>query len=119
SHPQRKVRFFSDPRSGPMNGGRHLTGRRKDGAEFPVEISLGQVQAEAGFSTVAIRDVTARTQVERDLRAANLEELRVLNTKLVQQVSELETLTRGQQALHLELSHAQRQTAESLTLLET
>jgi PAS domain S-box-containing protein len=40
------------------------------------------------------------------------EQLRVLNTKLVQKVSELETV-------HEELRKSQRQTAESLTLLET
>lgn len=118
-HPQREVGFFSDPCAGPMNARLDLTGRRKDGTEFPVEISFGQVQTEAGLATVAIRDVTARRRVERDRREANLQELRVLNAKLVQQVSELETLTREQQALHQELRQAQRQTAESLTLLET
>jgi PAS domain S-box-containing protein len=47
------------------------------------------------------------------------EQLRVLNAKLVQKVSELETATRNQQHLHEELRVAQRETAESLTLLET
>jgi PAS domain S-box-containing protein len=116
---QRDVGFFSKPHAGPMNARLELTGRRKDGAEFPVEISISQVQDEAGFATVAIRDVTARKRIEQDLRDANVEQLRLLNGKLVQQVAELKTLTRDQQKLHEELRHAQRQTAESLILLET
>jgi PAS domain S-box-containing protein len=118
-HPSRAVGFFSEPRAGPMNARLDLTGRRKDGAEFPVEISLSQVRADAGLATVAIRDVTARKRVEQDLREANLEQLRLMSGKLVNQVSELETLTRTQHELHEELRQAQRHTAESLTLLET
>jgi PAS domain S-box-containing protein len=47
------------------------------------------------------------------------EQLRVLNAKLVQKVAELEALGLEQSRLHENLRHAQRQTAESLTLLET
>lgn len=47
------------------------------------------------------------------------EQLRVLNAKLVQKVSELEMLARNEHVLHEELRQAQRETAESLTLLET
>jgi PAS domain S-box-containing protein len=47
------------------------------------------------------------------------EQLRVLNAKLVQKVSELEVLNAEQNRLHEQLRQAERQTAESLTLLET
>ena len=47
------------------------------------------------------------------------EQLRVLNAKLVQKVSELEALNAEQSRLHEQLRQAQRHTAESLTLLET
>lgn len=47
------------------------------------------------------------------------EQLRVLNAKLVQKVSELEALNAEQDQLHEQLRQAERQTAESLTLLET
>ena len=47
------------------------------------------------------------------------EQLRVLNDKLAQKVSELERVNAEQRRLHEQLAQSQRQTAESLTLLET
>ena len=47
------------------------------------------------------------------------EQLRVLNAKLTQKVTELEALSLEQGRLHGDLRQAERQTAESLTLLET
>jgi PAS domain S-box-containing protein len=47
------------------------------------------------------------------------EQMRVLNAKLVQKVSELAALNAEQSRLHEQLRKSQRQTAESLTLLET
>jgi PAS domain S-box-containing protein len=47
------------------------------------------------------------------------EHQRVLNAKLLSQVEELERVNQEQQRLHGELLYAQRQTAESLILLET
>ena len=46
-----------------------LEGRRKDGTEFPLEISLSEWQVAAGrFYTAIIRDITARKQVDEALR---------------------------------------------------
>jgi PAS domain S-box-containing protein len=47
------------------------------------------------------------------------EHQQVLKAKLLSQVEELERVNAEQQRLHAELLHAQRQTAESLILLET
>jgi PAS domain S-box-containing protein len=113
------VGLFAEPRGRSGCAEHELTGRRKDGVEFPVEVSLRAFEADGGLATAAIRDVTVRKRVERDLNEANVEQLRVLNAELVEKLQELESVTREQRELHESLRLSQRQTAESLTLLET
>jgi PAS domain S-box-containing protein len=64
--------YFAEPRRQAIDVGRDLTARRKDGAEFPVEISLSPVQAEqGGLVTCIVRDVTARKRGEDALRESD------------------------------------------------
>lgn len=63
SHPQRRDAFRRDPQPRSLGMGADLFARRKDGTEFPVEISLSPLETEDGvLLSAAVRDVTERKQ---------------------------------------------------------
>jgi PAS domain S-box-containing protein len=83
-HERHRSGYFSDPRTRPMGAGLDLYGRRRDGSEFPAEISLSSIETEDGaLATAAIRDITDRKRAEREL-ARHAEELQRSNRDLQQ-----------------------------------
>jgi PAS domain S-box-containing protein len=83
-HIQHRKGFFLNPKPRQMGAGLDLVARRRDGTEFPVEISLSPLEGPNGVSvTAAIRDVTERKQAAQ-LLAEKMSELHQSNEALEQ-----------------------------------
>ena len=66
AHVGHRARYMADPRTRPMGAELELFGQRRDGSEFPAEISLSSIETDTGVLAIAsIRDVTARQSAER------------------------------------------------------
>jgi PAS domain S-box-containing protein len=90
-HVRQREGYYSDLRTRPMGAGLALYGRRKDGSEFPAEISLSPMDAQGEILvTTIIRDVSDRQRTEAQLKetaarlAQQAEELARSNAELQQ-----------------------------------
>jgi PAS domain S-box-containing protein len=73
-HRHHRDHFAEQPKARRMGPGLDLWGRRQDGSQFPVEISLSPIPTDDGIVVLsAIRDVSDRVRIEEELRRAHQE----------------------------------------------
>jgi PAS domain S-box-containing protein len=85
-HGGHRAKYFSDPQIRPMGQGLELFGRRRDGTEFPVDISLSPMPTDDGLLVIgAVRDISDRKTAEKRLaQTQETAERRKLMAHLVQ-----------------------------------
>jgi len=74
NHDQHREQFHQQPKIRRMGSGLDLYGRRRDGSELSVEISLSPISTSNGLIVLtAIRDITDHKRIEEELRRLNEE----------------------------------------------
>ncbi len=69
AHAGHRADYSSGPRTRSMGAGFDLLGRRRDGSQFPVEISLSPITSDGGTAVIAtIRDISDRLAAEQENR---------------------------------------------------
>ncbi len=90
AHVGYRDKYISHPKNRPMGASTDLFAQKKDGTEFPVEVSLSNFKNESdSFSIAFINDISRRKQTENSVRLQQLE-LETINLKIEDMNNDLE-----------------------------
>ncbi len=90
AHVGYRDKYISHPKNRPMGASTDLFAQKKDGTEFPVEVSLSNFKNESdSFSIAFINDISRRKQTENSVRLQQLE-LETINLKIEDLNNDLE-----------------------------
>lgn len=110
--------FYKNPQNRVMGHGRDLYARKKDGSDFPVEVSLSHYQRDNELFVIAfIIDITFRKQIEENMVRQQKElekvtsDIRKLNMSLEAKVEERTVILK--EAL-MKLEQSQKELSEAL-----
>jgi PAS domain S-box-containing protein len=111
-HLTHRDRYAQHPSVRPMGAGLELFAKRRDGTEFPVEISLSPIRSAQGVRTIAIvRDITERKKAQLEISALQRQftaELGEANRQLEIRNREIERAYRLKSEFLASMSHELR-----------